>query len=189
MSFEEMRKMAEQAQPVSAPFEAPTEPQPAAEASPWDEPPAAFGGETRAFPRMSFEEMEKMAGQQAAPAEPQLAPAEEAPVADPFAEPEQTESPFAMAEPSHVETAEVLSPGPAAAETAAEPMVNPQITDAVTAPAEAPSELTEAQVERIARLVVKLMSDKVIRDIAWEVIPDVAEMLVKERIRQLEAET
>ena len=31
------------------------------ETSPWDETPAAFGGETRAFPRMSFEEMQQMA--------------------------------------------------------------------------------------------------------------------------------
>ncbi|MEA2163802.1 MAG: hypothetical protein QOK37_1929 [Thermoanaerobaculia bacterium] len=193
MSFEEMRQMSEQAQPAAAPFEAPAEP-PAAEASPWDEPPAAFGGETRAFPRMSFEEMEKMAGQPAAPAEPQWAPAAEVPTADPFAEPEpepepesepeQAASPFAMAEPSDAEPAATHAPEPPAAEAASAPVVNSQITDA----AEAQSELTDAEVERIARIVVKLMSDKVIRDIAWEVIPDVAEMLVKERIRQLEAE-
>jgi CheY-like chemotaxis protein len=192
MSFDEMRKMAEESKPAPAPFEEPAAPPPVAEASPWDEPPAAFGGETRAFPRMSFGEMEKMASQASAPAaptEPQWAPQEAVPVADPFAEPEQqTESPFAMAEPAHEETPESSSPAPAVSEAAAEPAVNSQITDAATAPAEAPSDLTDAQVERIARIVVKLMSDKVIRDIAWEVIPDVAEMLVKERIRQLEAE-
>ena len=44
------------------------------------------------------------------------------------------------------------------------------------------------QVDRIARRVVQLMSDQVVRNIAWEVIPDLAEMVVKERIRQLEAE-
>jgi CheY-like chemotaxis protein len=49
-------------------------------------------------------------------------------------------------------------------------------------------ELTEEQVDRIARRVVELISDQVVRNIAWEVIPDLAEMVVKERIRQLEAE-
>jgi hypothetical protein len=51
------------------------------------------------------------------------------------------------------------------------------------------AELTEEQVDRIARRVVQLMSDQVVRNIAWEVIPDLAEMLVKERIRQLETES
>ncbi len=49
-------------------------------------------------------------------------------------------------------------------------------------------DLTEAQVDRIARRVVQLISDQVVRNIAWEVIPDLAEMVVKERIRQLESE-
>lgn len=51
-----------------------------------------------------------------------------------------------------------------------------------------PSDLTDEQVDRIARRVVELLSDQVVRNIAWEVIPDLAEMVVKERIRQLEAE-
>ena len=32
------------------------------------------------------------------------------------------------------------------------------------------------------------MSDSVVRGIAWEVIPDLAEMVVRERIKQLENE-
>lgn len=57
-------------------------------------------------------------------------------------------------------------------------------------PAAAPfnGTLTDEQVERIARRVIELMSDKAIRDIAWEVIPDLAEVIVKDRIRQLENE-
>ena len=50
------------------------------------------------------------------------------------------------------------------------------------------SDLTEEQIDQIARRVVELMSDQVVRNIAWEVIPDLAEMVVKERIRQLEGE-
>lgn len=49
-------------------------------------------------------------------------------------------------------------------------------------------DLTDEQIDRIARRVVELISDQVVRNIAWEVIPDLAEMVVKERIRQLEAE-
>jgi CheY-like chemotaxis protein len=48
--------------------------------------------------------------------------------------------------------------------------------------------LTDEQVERIARKVVELMSEQVVKNIAWEVIPDMAEMIVRERIRQLENE-
>ncbi|HEV7766614.1 MAG TPA: response regulator [Thermoanaerobaculia bacterium] len=51
-----------------------------------------------------------------------------------------------------------------------------------------PADLTDEQIDRIARRVVELMSEQVVRNIAWEVIPDLAEMVVKERIRQLEAE-
>jgi CheY-like chemotaxis protein len=50
------------------------------------------------------------------------------------------------------------------------------------------NELSEQQIDRIARRVVQLMSDQLVRNIAWEVIPDMAEMVVKERVRQLEAE-
>ena len=42
------------------------------------------------------------------------------------------------------------------------------------------------QIDRIARRVVELMSDQIVRNIAWEVIPDMAEMLVRTRIRELE---
>ncbi|HET7711238.1 MAG TPA: response regulator [Thermoanaerobaculia bacterium] len=58
----------------------------------------------------------------------------------------------------------------------------------VSAPAGTGGELSEAQVERIARRVVEMLSDQVVRNIAWEIIPDLAEMVVKERIRQLESE-
>jgi hypothetical protein len=51
-----------------------------------------------------------------------------------------------------------------------------------------PGTLTDEQVDRIARRVVELMSDSVVRGIAWEVIPDLAEMIVRERIKQLENE-
>jgi hypothetical protein len=54
------------------------------------------------------------------------------------------------------------------------------------APSPAASEsLSDEQVDRIARRVVELAAPQLER-IAWEVIPDVAEMLVRKRIQELE---
>ncbi|HEX4979569.1 MAG TPA: hypothetical protein VFV35_05845, partial [Acidimicrobiales bacterium] len=47
--------------------------------------------------------------------------------------------------------------------------------------------LSDADVDRIARRVVELIGDKPVRDVAWEVVPDLAEVLLKARIRELEA--
>jgi CheY-like chemotaxis protein len=180
MSFEEMRQMAEASQPQPAPFEEPAA-APEPEASPWDEQPSVFAGETRAFNRMSFEEMEQMASAPAATPEPSWAP-----TVDPFAEP----APVAEEPSWSMETP---------VEEAAAPPVNNQITDDVNSQITDVNsqitdvnpqitDLTDEQVDRIARRVVQLMSEQVVRNIAWEVIPDLAEMVVKERIRQLEAE-
>ncbi len=61
---------------------------------------------------------------------------------------------------------------------------------AVPSPAATPSlvgsdSLTDEQVDRIARRVVELAAPQLER-IAWEVIPDMAEMLVRKRIQELE---
>ncbi len=48
------------------------------------------------------------------------------------------------------------------------------------------SALSDADVDRIARRVVQLLSDKIVRDIAWEVVPEYAERLVRERIAEVE---
>ncbi len=53
-------------------------------------------------------------------------------------------------------------------------------------PAPAVTELTEEQIERIAALVVAKLSDRVLREIAREVVPGVAETVVKRRIEELE---
>jgi CheY-like chemotaxis protein len=54
-------------------------------------------------------------------------------------------------------------------------------------PAPVVSELTQEQIERIAALVVAKLSDRVLREVVWEVVPDVAEMVVKRRIEELES--
>ncbi|MFN2237846.1 MAG: response regulator [Thermoanaerobaculia bacterium] len=57
----------------------------------------------------------------------------------------------------------------------------------VAAAAASGGSLSEADVDRIARRVVELLSDSAVREIAWEVIPDVANAIVRDRIRELEA--
>lgn len=45
-------------------------------------------------------------------------------------------------------------------------------------------QLSPAMIDAIARRVVELMSDKVIREIAWEVVPDLAELLIKQQLEE-----
>lgn len=66
---------------------------------------------------------------------------------------------------------------------------NLQTPPAETAVAESPagtsSDLTNLSpndVDAIARRVVELMSDKVVREITWEVVPELAELLIKQRL-------
>jgi hypothetical protein len=61
----------------------------------------------------------------------------------------------------------------------------PQPPAATVAPAHADS-LSDEQVDRIAKRVVELAMPQLER-IAWEVIPDMAEMMVRKRIAELEA--
>ncbi|HKS24888.1 MAG TPA: response regulator [Thermoanaerobaculia bacterium] len=213
MSFEELQQMAATPEPMPEPPAPPPVPEP----SPWDEQPMT-GGETRAFPSMSFEELQAMSSTNAPAeemspwAEPEPAPVAEPPAAaaeaSPFAEPEPEPEPLVAAEPEPEPSAAAAEPMPLAQmETPFEPEmttaavpdavkkmpdegfpipVNSQLTDNVV-PA-SPGDLTDEQIDRIARRVVQLMSEQVVRNIAWEVIPDMAEMVVKERIRQLESE-
>ncbi len=71
------------------------------------------------------------------------------------------------------------------AEAAVVPEPGAPVTTAPIAPAPGAS-LSDADVDRIARRVVELLSDKAVRDIAWEVVPEYAERLVRERIAEVE---
>jgi CheY-like chemotaxis protein len=68
-------------------------------------------------------------------------------------------------EPARVETQPIVAP------------VQPSASGVV------PGELSQEMIDAIARRAVEMLSDKVIREIAWEVVPDLAELLIK---RQLE---
>jgi CheY-like chemotaxis protein len=59
--------------------------------------------------------------------------------------------------------------------------------DPPASPIPALTDLTDEQIERIADLVVAKLSDRVLREIVWEVVPDVAETVVKRRIQELES--
>ena len=56
----------------------------------------------------------------------------------------------------------------------------------MVAPEEAPLGLSENDVDRIAKRVLELAGDR-IDHIAWDVIPDMAEIVVRERLREIEA--
>ncbi len=46
--------------------------------------------------------------------------------------------------------------------------------------------LSDEDVDRIARRVVEHLGEDIVREISWEVIPDLAEIVIKNRLRELE---
>jgi len=46
--------------------------------------------------------------------------------------------------------------------------------------------LSTVDIDAIARAVVLRLSERVLREIAWDVVPDLADIIVRERIRELE---
>ncbi len=207
MSFEDLEKMTEQPAPAPPPAPAPAP----AESLPWEEQTPAFGGETRAFPSFALDEP-----QAAAPEPPPAVHEPESPFGEEtpafggetraftkmsFEDLQQIAVPPAPApafepepepEPQRVDSSVFEEPAPvsvfpaAAEEVPFEAPVEPEIS---TPPAAALSgDLSDEVIERIARRVVQMLSADEVKKIAWEVIPDMAEMVVKERIRQLESE-
>ena len=75
-----------------------------------------------------------------------------------------------------------------------EPAPDPEPPTAIVSEAPAPSpaavpgELSDADVDRIARRVVELLGEDTVRAVSWEVVPDLAEVIIKERVRELESQ-
>jgi CheY-like chemotaxis protein len=103
------------------------------------------------------------------------------------------ESPEAAAEPIPAEPEEAEPSRPAApvpgsgasyggAEVTAPPAAE------LPAPAAPAGGLSEGDVERIARRVAELVGERVTREVAWEVVPDLAEVVIRERLRELEGQ-
>ena len=74
------------------------------------------------------------------------------------------------------------APPPARQPAAAPPPASP------VQPNPAPVVIPPEMLERAVREAVSSISDKVIREVAWEVIPDIAEAIITRRIRELEEE-
>ena len=129
-----------------------------------DEPTVPLRPMPSAAPSPSFESIPAAASEAAA-------------AATPAAEP----TPVAAATPA-VEPTPVTAAGPAAA-PAAEPA-----SVAAEEPSSSKGGLSEEDVERIAQRVLELAGEKMVRDVAWEVVPDLAEVLIRERIRELESQ-
>jgi CheY-like chemotaxis protein len=83
------------------------------------------------------------------------------------------------------------APSPQAA--AVESRIAPASIPASALPPAAPAghELSEAEIEalaeRVARRVIEKLSEHIVREIAWDVVPETAELVVRERIRELES--
>ena len=74
-----------------------------------------------------------------------------------------------------------------------EPEPTPVLAEPAPAPAATSTSITADQlspemIDAIARRAVELMSDKVIREIAWEVVPDLAELLIKRQLEEKESQ-
>ena len=66
----------------------------------------------------------------------------------------------------------------------AEPVVAAEPEPVATSTAVTSGQLTPEMIDVIARRVVEMMSDKVVREIAWEVVPDLAELLIKQQLEK-----
>ena len=113
----------------------------------------------------------------------EAAPVYEPAVSRSFVEPQISEAPSyeSEAHDSFADTQEITY----AAVAEPEPVVEsaPQSVPSVSAPV-TPGELSPEMIDAIARRAVELMSDKVIREIAWEVVPDLAELLIKKQLEE-----
>lgn len=51
-------------------------------------------------------------------------------------------------------------------------------------PAQGAAQLSPENIDAIARRVVELLSDKIVREIAWEVVPDLADRLIRRKLEE-----
>jgi CheY-like chemotaxis protein len=63
----------------------------------------------------------------------------------------------------------------------------PKLTQLLSTISRSNGDLSDADIERLAAKVVEKFSEKIVREIAWEVIPDMAEIVIKQRIKELES--
>jgi len=212
--FAEMEAAGAEPKPVVIPehgleFDAPIAPEPVFEEPDVATPPEIE--ETQPLPAADFaaavDPFEASApGMFAQPEQEEIEPAVEelpTPATEPLAEmapePEPYEAPEPEPEILEATEAEVFVEPQAeftdytadtdpVVETAPEPKIVPALVDSVEELTESPvGQLSDADIDRIARRVVELAADR-LEKIAWDVIPDMAEIVVRERVRELEDE-
>lgn len=105
-----------------------------------------------------------------------------------FIEPQVTEAPPPSYQPEiHDSFADTQEVAYAVVEPEPKPEPQPQSVSSAVKSAGASmavGELSPEMIDAIARRAVELMSDKVIREIAWEVVPDLAELLIKKQLEE-----
>lgn len=85
-----------------------------------------------------------------------------------------------------IETALKFSPQPAspkALETEQSEHYQEKPTASVSVPViQHAVELSPAAIDEVVRLVIERISERVVREVAWEVVPDLAELLIRQRL-------
>ncbi|HEV2833808.1 MAG TPA: response regulator [Pyrinomonadaceae bacterium] len=103
--------------------------------------------------------------------------------ARPFVEPQVTEAPYQPEiHDSFADTQDVSY-------AIAQPQPEHDATATSVSTAVSVDQISPELIDAIARRAVELMSDKVIREIAWEVVPDLAELLIKRQLEEKESQT
>ena len=64
----------------------------------------------------------------------------------------------------------------------------PVVAKAAPSSFASPGELSPEMIDAVARRVVEMMSDKVVREVAWDVVPDLAELLIKRQLEDKESQ-
>lgn len=102
-----------------------------------------------------------------------------------------TDADATEAAPHQDDSVAVAEPEAAAASVAEPEAVapSPDAAPAEAASDESPAALSDADVDRIARRLVELVGEKTVREVAWEVVPDLAEVVIKDRLSELEGQT
>jgi hypothetical protein len=87
-------------------------------------------------------------------------------------------------EQPQAETEPLYQPEPEPVMVEAQPVVS----SATHSTSVSPGELSPEMIDAVARRVVEMMSEKVVREIAWDVVPDLAELLIKRQLEDKESQ-